>query len=269
MVIMDASSTESDSDISLSPVDSILEAILCGMERSQFDRTPVQFLPEDAIEGIFARDRNGAHETCDPQHRVLEILGGDPANDEDIKLANFTLNRAKRVFLICLLDIRLEDLRQAMVIFLNQNFDDGCLPIDCVSYDDLYKPKSKHLFQDMETRERQRQGRKHKRVWKPSSIAAFAENQWKFLAPVFGTTSLIHDFGQRTLPFVRDKSRYTEGTFGSVSRFRIHGAHFVDPKQQVTSTTCSSCNMLLIRRRRNCHLATSSPSNNSKKSGKM
>ncbi|KAF2828919.1 hypothetical protein CC86DRAFT_347492 [Ophiobolus disseminans] len=231
--ISDSSSDEADH------AEIMMDLIYCHMERSVFQKTPSRFLPENVIEEIFTLRHSGTTDVHNAQERVLAILDIETATDSDRMLTDFIVTRARRTFLICFFGGMLNsELVRVMSMFMDHDFDDNSLPIKS---EDPWSVRGNHPFEIMEEEMRRHEvtgknppKRKARRLWTIVRIEQFTHQQWSFLAPVFSTTSLLHDFGKRTLPFVYDAdgARQREGTFGFVRKYTVHHAHFTDGVQQ-------------------------------------
>ncbi|KAJ8112922.1 hypothetical protein OPT61_g4827 [Boeremia exigua] len=216
VLILHGSDSESPSD-GTSPADAIEELIAVNLVSSNFKEKGLSFLPANIIENIFSLPHESLDSTHVAQKRVLDILDVTTVNEHNTALADFIISRARRLFLTCL-DIYLRDsqLVRAMTIFMGHDFDDKNLPIS-VNYPD---DNMEHPFASMEDANQE------------------LETTQKSHPPSLSASTLFHDFGMLTLPFlsnVRNDAWERHGTFGSVTMYRIHGAHFEDNMQQGTS----------------------------------
>ena len=63
--------------------------------------------------------------------------------------------------------------------------------------------------------------------WNDDHVNHFAENQWKFCAPVFSTCVDNHDIVEKSiLPFIyKNADSAAAGAFGEVMKYKIHDSH--------------------------------------------
>ena len=131
--------------------------------------------------------------TREEVQRCLKISKTSAGTDESIE---FVMTSAKKGFAIAI--VAKIDVKRAIGWLKTESLDDKKLPIT--------KPKS--------------------RSWSRGWRGDFCEHQWTFLAPVFDTTKLSHDFEEaRILPFVSTSTVTGKGSFGEVSKTVIHREH--------------------------------------------
>jgi hypothetical protein len=119
---------------------------------------------------------------------------GEPSDKEQL-LIDFVLERARRVFAVAVW--AKVDVKRAMGWFKHNDIDDLKLPIK------------------VQTSE-----------WKSRWRSEFYDEQWRFFAAVFVTTSFSHDFDEaRVLPFTSMSSVSDEGAFGEVYKVTVHQNH--------------------------------------------
>lgn len=245
------------------PVDDTVDFIMANMVQCEFG--PGEFLPANIIEDMFTishlDDDTGA--TSTPMKRLLgHLVVEHPASDDEI-LARFVVDRARKVFLTCILslDSDQEEIFDVISMFREEDFDDSKLPIE---RHDSKVPMSidnqtfSGLLSDFIG---------------PMKARHIHEAQWKFLAPVFSTKQMFYDIEKFVpLPFVSDLKaphRSEEGTYGSVQRRVIHSAHFVDEERQViTIKPCPLTGHMLTNGSRNRQPLVFLRSKNLKKTAK-
>jgi len=189
---------------------------------SSFEKTPQKFVPIDAIDRVFAYGAQGMNVSPDPRQRVLKLLGKDSNAEEEGSLLDFIVTRAKKLFIICIRTHQFK-IHTKMTMFMEQNFDDGQLPIKSVRSTKPADTPDDHPFSIMN--KAYAKG-KRRRLWKMMDIDDFLDYQWMFLAPIISTTALLQDFGQRTMPFISSETPPSfRGTFSIVTRYEVHHAH--------------------------------------------
>src|SRR5437016_3104430 len=88
------------------------------MIKSQFEKTPFQFLPQSDLEDIITEDR------------IMDALSIRRPSTADRQLLDFILEKAKKVFAItAYIELEGSQLRDAMSFFHSNGFDDRKLPI--------------------------------------------------------------------------------------------------------------------------------------------
>ena len=114
-----------------------------------------------------------------------------------------------------------------MLKFKEYGIDDSKLPIE--DTDD----GSQNILASLEP------GVKRKcKIWSPSTIHNFCDDQWRFLVPVFSTDAKT-DVNRYNLPvstiipFVKKHADFDEGAFGKVYKYEIHSNHIKDPLRPV------------------------------------
>lgn len=127
---------------------------------------------------------------------VKRTLNIDQPSSKEQLLIDFILSRARRAFAVAV-SARIKDVKKAMKWFKNKEIDDTQLPIKTQSSD-----------------------------WETGWRGYFYDEQWKFFAAVFLTTSSSHDFEEaRILPFTSMSPVSDEGAFGEVFRVVVHRDH--------------------------------------------
>lgn len=187
------------------------------MTRSAFDKTPKDFLPEGALESIVTRTT------------VCAAMGLTEPTREDSELVDYILTKARKVFATAAyIGLGPKALYKAMVLFRWNEFEDGMLPLEDITREQLLS-EVHPLFKV--------EGpvpNGAKRIWNFRRSHDFVQQQWKFLAPIISTAESFHDFQARTLPFVKKHATRAEGAFGVISKYEIHSDHIQHPAKQVS-----------------------------------
>ena len=178
--------------------------------KSQFKKERKKFMPEGELAAI----------VTEAVVKELSEFGED--EDEFQELVAFILTRAIKVFTITvLISIEERKLHDAMAAFKKHGFSDEKLPIK------EFKKKEEHELASFGG------------PWKPKMIREFYDKQWTFIAPVIRAATSErqsnYDFEHlRILPFIkRFDEGFDKGSFGQVSKYRIHPSHLDDPEEPV------------------------------------
>ncbi|KAL1602449.1 hypothetical protein SLS60_005865 [Paraconiothyrium brasiliense] len=185
--------------------------------------------------------------------RAMSIIAPSP---DDEQLLNYILEGAKAIFATAVyIKLKPGTLREAMILFRlsRSRFRDSALPIKETSGEDLEK-EADECFErlvkgltDKEFKEKKEElsrkaitGVQHilrsieglvhneeDRIWTDGRIIEFQENQKHFCAPIFQGTEVNHDLFNVTVPFIEKYVTRAEGSFGVVSKYRIHHDHIV------------------------------------------
>jgi hypothetical protein len=214
-----ASSGSSDEDEDEDEI-SIIDFLYDRMEDSSFLETPGMFFPADAIETMFTTGAIRGNDCIGPRQRILKLLHAESNAAQYQSLVDFILTRARRTFLICLF-VDERRIRAKMIAFMKHGFDDDQLPIQRLSLKEYRLPDSTHILC------------MDRRLWPFRCVSSFQDQQWRFLAPIFSTTTLLHDFGQRTMPFISSGASSLYGAFSTVTRYTVHPAHFDSPQEVI------------------------------------
>jgi len=187
------------------------------MVKSKFDKHDVySFIPAGILDRLIKRES------------ILKAMEIESPTEEDDALVHFIEKKAKKVFATtAYIKVCGQLLYRAMLLFKENNFDDSKLPIKPWPSDKLRKARTRtlHPFANMEGAV----GEGVDPIWRSANIYDFQEAQWKFLAPIFSTSQLNHDVGKRILPFISRQTNPKEGSFGVVSKCKIHTDHIRDP----------------------------------------
>ena len=230
----------------------ISEILYSCSQRSSFEKTSQKFVPIDAIDRIFAYGAQGMNVSPDPRHRVLKLLGKRLNAEEEASLLDFIVTRAKRLFLICIRSHQ-PHLHTKMTMFMEHEFDDGQLPIKSVMSTKPGDTPDDHTLSFMSTKpadipndhpffimnkayHKAYPKGKRRHLWKMRNIEVLFDSQWMFLAPIISTTTLLQDFGQRTMPFISSEAPPSfRGTFSIVTRYEVHHAHIDNAHEVIVS----------------------------------
>lgn len=190
------------------------------LTNSVFDRQERPFVPENSLNDVIATDS------------IFMAMDVEEPTEDDYLLADFILKRAKKIFAIAV-DIELQDsnLRRAMLLFRDREFDDDKLPIEYTLNSSLASPTI-NVLAALEV------GVQQKRIWTNKKVMLFNDSQWKFLSPVFSMDRFNYDFKPHTiLPFISKDINVDKGSFGQVFKYEIHPCHFrdIDMDRQVKS----------------------------------
>lgn len=219
------------------------------MVKSQFEKTPFDFLPQCNLDAIITKDRI---------RHALSIR--EPSSPTDNQLLSFILGKAKKVFAItAFIELEGAQLYNAMSFFHNNGFDDRKLPIKEMSakeIDDEAVGCWDKLIKDLDDDEVEEQENElwtqafdavdhplisseapvkteNDRIWTQRRISKFQEAQKSFIAPVLSDAESNHDLDGQTVPFVKKYVTYAAGSFGEVSKYTIHKSHIIDTKRPV------------------------------------
>lgn len=169
---------------------------------------------------------------------------------------DYISNNAKAIFALAVfIGLGASELCQAMTLFHQRNppFRDLDLPIETKSWIDLdnelircYQRLIQGLEEvEIEERMEDLQSKamtsvdhilisiegpvlsEEDRVWSFQRISEFQDNQKSFCTPVFDGSEADHDLFGMTVPFVEKYKTYGEGSFGIVSKYRIHRDHII------------------------------------------
>lgn len=195
--------------------------LMYNMTNSKFDKTPLDFLPQGALDRIITKSA------------ILGAIRATQPEEADTKLINFILTKAKRIFATAVfIELSPRALRRAMFLFQKEGFDDTHLPIEKWSGEEMMKKQMTGVHHPFVVMERPVEDGDEK-VWTLRKIFDFQDHQGKFLAPVLSTTEPNHDLWDLTMPFVTKYASYAEGSFGVVSKYEIHDDHIKDPTRPV------------------------------------
>lgn len=241
---MEGESSTSESGSEPDPLDTLLNRLLVSLTPSKFERTENnKFLPRDVFDDILSDAAEGQGGRQNQAGTVLQLMGigSTRPSKADNDLADYILDRAKKVFLVTIW-IRLKQLHVAMKLFKDHNFSDEMLPLEEWSGDKLSYESVDHPFVIMENDRKggKRAKRKSTRIWDAHSISQFQEDQWKFLAPTISTSDQNRNFDPRCpIPFMEKNTNQSSGAHGIVYRYTIHPAHYKDLLYPV----CRSCTL--------------------------
>ncbi|KAM7205421.1 hypothetical protein V8F20_003190 [Naviculisporaceae sp. PSN 640] len=194
------------------PTDRIEQGVNEKSMKSRFRKENIEFMPEGELSEIITADV------------VRDMLGEYAENDTEWEdLETFILTKAIKVFTITvLIGIEDEKLHKAMVLFKRNGFRDDSLPIQRI---ELGKGRQEHPFDSLHL------------GWKDSKILNFYKVQWTFIAHVIhaatGERRSNADLeDRRILPFIeRFDEGCDKGSFGQVTKYRVHPKHLDDPEQ--------------------------------------
>jgi hypothetical protein len=144
---------------------------------------------------------------------ILEELALDDEEPRAPLLLKFIRERAKLVFLTAImLELKPKELLKVMKTFQDNEFDDDRLP---VGYSESVTPFAGQL-------------------WSARRKRAFAENQWRFLVPVFakGRSSKRYP-NEQILPFIWKDSPIS-AVSSYVFKAKIHKYHYRDASLNVS-----------------------------------
>lgn len=218
------------------------------MCRSEFDKTYEDFLPEGSLDDILAHIGDAGI--------YQELCVSNPSSSDE-KLLAFIKEKARCLFAICAyIGLKGHDLRKAMSWFLHYKdgyFDDTKLPIKVFEnvelsermalmheekYNDLTDEEFEellgdkvHIFLAIESH----CSTDSTWLWNRERIWDFQDHQRKFTAPVLSDGKSNHDLWRRIVPFdYKDRSVFkVEGSYGTISKYRIHKKHLRDPMRPV------------------------------------
>lgn len=182
--------------------------------QSKFDQHSPHFIPAGILDRLVTRAS------------VSRAMGlAVPTKEEDDILVHWIESEAKKVFVITTsyVKFRGDVLQRAMKLFKQNGFNDSRLPIEEWSSKRRKKSIDQHQFAVMELNSAE--GGAIKPMWCSSEIYEFQVNQWKVLVPIFSTSQPNHDVGGCILPFTMKETRPKEGSFGIISRCKIHKDH--------------------------------------------
>ena len=205
----------------------LLDHLCISIIKSDFEKTPVDFLPQDAFETILTAPSRLQMNSSNETDIVLQLMlvESKRTSENDRALANYILERARKVFLVTICSkLEPERLYAAMKRFKSCDFDDDCLPLEEWSPENLKNDSDNHPLALMKGC----QGEGMERIWDVRHISGFQREQWKFLAPIISTAKRNHEFGQHILPFIERGTAPSSGAHGIVYRYAIHPAHFKD-----------------------------------------
>ncbi|KAF2011920.1 hypothetical protein BU24DRAFT_266342 [Aaosphaeria arxii CBS 175.79] len=233
-----SSSSTSSSEEEEELLSSTLRGHGCGI-KSEFDKTPHQFMPEGKVENYITRDTVlAALDLTDPRKKERK----EKKNEE---LVQFVLTKAMKIFAILVytrLDRSASHLRKAMEFFKKKNWGDKNLPFRYRDGELVPKNAEKdkcEIWQQISSAGSvlaEEKGKTQSGTWRWD----FCESQWMFLAPVFSTEEANHDLEEELiLPFIKKHTDLHQGSFGLVSCYNIHENHLHDPSnpQSVGSRT--------------------------------
>ena len=187
------------------------------MVESNFDRHVHCFIPAGKLDQLIKRES------------ILKAMKIDSSTEGCDALVYFIEKKAKKVFATtAYIKVCGQLLYRAMLLFKKNNFDDSRLPIKPRSSNKSKrnaKAKTLHPFANMEGTV----GEGVDPIWSPANTYDFEQAQWRFLAPIFSTSQLNHDVGNRILPFISRQTNSKVGSFGIVSKCKIHKDHIRDP----------------------------------------
>ncbi|KAJ3538687.1 hypothetical protein NM208_g5803 [Fusarium decemcellulare] len=227
---------------------SLSNRILDSFESSEFDSKPAQFLTESKIRTLLKDN-----------HVVRAMWGGKAKlTPRDTDLINFILQKAKKLFMIAVhITCTRKQLLLAMKLFEAKGFSDANLPVDTyvsrgstsgndeeASDEDTSDDEEvsfEAIFGDSSPIDSDEIGNIHdltkldpkEKLWTPTMISRFSENQWKFLAPVLSTANPNYDLHLWSiLPFTSKEDSHKHGAFSRVFKVKIHEDHYQDPERE-------------------------------------
>jgi hypothetical protein len=215
-----------------------------GMIESKFETTPYRFLPRGELNRIVTREA---------AKRVMSIGVATPEEDS---LLDYIMDKAKAVFAIAVfVQIEGNRLHEAMSLFHQRSppFRDLDLPIEEKSSKELHEESDRcydRLLEGLETKEIEERKeelnckadsgvehvlisiegpvlKENDRIWTFQRITKFQEHQKSFCAPVFNSSEAEYNLFGMIVPFVEQYTTYGEGSFGVVSKYRIHQDHII------------------------------------------
>jgi serine/threonine protein kinase len=207
--------------------------------KSQFDKTPHEFLPRDKLDGIFSAQSKQGQDQTRNVFKPMGINSTSPTN-EDLSLTEYILNNCQKLYLIAVfIELKPKPLRTLMSIFRQNEFTDKKLPIDMWGANEIKAGIRKPPFHPLVVMEKQYEPTRTLRIWDLISISKFQKEQWKFLIPTISTKEILHDFGQHTIPFSVKHEFEGKGGNGIVHKYEIHHAHFEDTSPPIKSDESS------------------------------
>ncbi|KAF5008603.1 hypothetical protein FDECE_5137 [Fusarium decemcellulare] len=225
---------------------SLANLILDNLACSKFDSRPVRFLKENKVCTLLEREN------------IVKAMWGDNAilTKENNEMIEFISTNARKLFLIVVhitsSEIQPQQLQLAMELFKSKSFTDVKLPVDSGELDEDSSDEDDHNNDNHSTVSSEAGSRvspidqrsmshvhdlrvldPEERLWTPSMISRFSENQWKFLAPVLSTKQPNYDLHLSSiLPFTSKKDSHKQGAFSRVFKVKIHKGHYQDPEQE-------------------------------------
>ncbi|KAJ4348747.1 uncharacterized protein N0V89_010125 [Didymosphaeria variabile] len=229
------------------PQKELADELTMGMRRSEFDKTPFSFLPKSELDRLI---------TVESAMRAMSIKV--PTLDDE-KLLHYIVTDAKAIFATAVyIKLKPDKLHEAMTLFrqYSPRFRDDALPIKEKSgadllkeADDCFERLAKGLT-DMEYQEKEEEllrkaitGVQHilrtiegpvqsddDRIWTDGRIIEFQEDQKHFCAPIIQDTEISHDLFGVAIPFVEKYATRGAGSYGVVSKYRIHHDHIVSSR---------------------------------------
>lgn len=209
--------------------DTIFQTFVYDFKKSEFDKTPHEFLPINVLDGIFDYDieTEVGHQRLGDD--ILELIGVDPtkATEDDHELTQFIMHDARTILFIGIY-IDHPSLYNMMLLFKEFSFTDASLPI-------TWDPKrwreeaNKHPLATME----HKFGPQSSNIWPLQCMHKFQRDQWRFLPATISCARNSHDFGQRILPFIEKSAIYHGGAHGYVQAYKIHPAHVTEASNLV------------------------------------
>lgn len=213
--------------------DIVFSRFVYDVVKSEFDKTPHEFLPMSVLNGIFDYDMDtevGCQKfECD----VLEVMGVDPtqATEYDLELAKFVLLEARKLFFIGIY-IDHPSLYNMMALFKESSFTDSRLPIPWTT-ERWRREASEHPLAVME----HQIDSQSSSIWPLQCMHKFQRDQWRFLPAAISCARNSHNFGQRILPFIEKLPIYHGGAHGYVQAYKIHPAHIIEASNLVNHRT--------------------------------
>ena len=193
------------------------------MVESLFDKTQTSFLPQGAFDTIISRER------------IKEAI-----RSTDDALVDFICLKAPKLFAITAFRESRDRLRAVMSCFFKNNFQDKDLPMEKWSNDRYLKTLAEdieHPFASMEENMEENVEDEDNRSWGYSNIYDLQRDQFKFLAPILSTDTPSQDTWGLIMPFIEKGVSYAEGSFGMISKYKIHPDHIQRPLNTVGRST--------------------------------
>jgi hypothetical protein len=217
--------------------------------KSAFDTREYQFLPDGEIDKLITKAAI-IRELGKKSKSKREL---SPDDSERQELADYIVDqKAKRVFATAVMaGLTGDDLRKGMQAFKDAGISDSTLPISldfCVqegiltpstvstegSVIESVGDSSDKSEKDEDVNDEDEED-ENQEVWTTPRLDTFCLKQWLFLSPVFRTSNFEHNLDQFCiLPFTVKHRECDSGTFGQVTKYEIHKAHLVDPKDPVS-----------------------------------
>ena len=138
------------------------------------------------------------------------------------KVIGFILTKAKKIFSILVyISLKGASLYGLLRYLIEWELHDIHLPFRREQIDALFPYITDQDVEDIKGMRLDRE------AWNDDHVNHFAENQWKFCAPVFSTCIDNHDIVEKSiLPFIyKNSDSVAAGAFGEVMKYKIHDSH--------------------------------------------